>query len=85
MNITNNDPEQKCGARTKSGGICESPPETGKKRCRLHGGAPGSGGTLGNKNAWKHGLYSKDGIEERRTVQAYLKEMQDMVKQLSAL
>ena len=74
-----------CGAKTRRGGICENPPERGKNRCRLHGGAPGSGAPIGNQNRLKHGLYSASAVEERRTLQAYLKEMSDMVKQISAL
>ena len=35
----------------------------GRRRCRMHGGAPGSGGQPGNRNAWRHGEYSS----ERRT------------------
>jgi hypothetical protein len=84
MNITNNDPEQICGARTKTGALCTNPPEKGKRRCWIHGGAPGSGGTIGNKNAWKHGLYSASAVAERHALQAYVKEMSDMVKQFSA-
>jgi periplasmic glucans biosynthesis protein len=34
---------RQCGARTKSGKPCRSPATT-KGRCRLHGGASGSGG-----------------------------------------
>jgi hypothetical protein len=38
----------RCGARTKSGSPCQSPAMMkGRKRCRLHGGAKGSGGPLG--------------------------------------
>ena len=33
----------RCGAKTRSGGACRSPAVHGKKRCRMHGGAPGSG------------------------------------------
>jgi hypothetical protein len=32
----------------------------------MRGGAPGSGAPHGNKNALKHGLYTRDAIEERR-------------------
>lgn len=74
-----------CGSRTRSGGLCENSPEAGRKRCRLHGGAPGSGAPIGNKNALKHGLFSASGISERRTLKAYLKEMQEMVKGYSGL
>jgi hypothetical protein len=77
--------ENICGAKTRLGGICENPPEIGKKRCRLHGGATGSGAPIGNQNRLKHGLYCASAVAERRTLQAYLKEMQDMVKQCSGL
>ena len=32
-----------CGARTRSGAPCKSAPVTGRQRCRMHGGADGSG------------------------------------------
>ena len=32
-----------CGARTRSGQPCKSAPVTGRRRCRMHGGAVGSG------------------------------------------
>ena len=73
-----------CGAKTKIG-PCENPPETGKKRCFQHGCAPGAGAPFGNRNALKHGMYSASAVAERRTLQAYLKEMTDMVKQIAAL
>jgi hypothetical protein len=49
----------RCGARTRSGGYCQSPAVQGKHRCRMHGGAAGSGAPLGNKNAFKHGVYTQ--------------------------
>ena len=33
----------RCGAKTRSGNACRSPAVRGKKRCRMHGGALGSG------------------------------------------
>jgi hypothetical protein len=39
---------RQCGARTKSGRLCRSP-ATKKGRCRLHGGARGSGGPSGER------------------------------------
>ncbi|HEX7562110.1 MAG TPA: HGGxSTG domain-containing protein [Bradyrhizobium sp.] len=56
----------RCGARTRSGMPCRSPAVEGKKRCRMHGGAPGSGAPRGNKNAVKHGLYTREAIAQRR-------------------
>lgn len=50
---------KKCHAKTRAGMLCNSYPVTGKTRCRLHGGAEGSGAPIGNSNALKHGFYSK--------------------------
>src|SRR5947208_8674569 len=64
----------RCGAKTHSGGACRSPAVHGKKRCRMHGGAPGSGAPKANRNARKHGMFTGEAIEERRQVQALLGE-----------
>jgi hypothetical protein len=64
----------RCGAKTRSGGACRSPAVHGKKRCRMHGGARGSGAPRANRNARKHGLFTRDAIAERRQVQALLSE-----------
>jgi len=40
--------------------LCRSPAVRGKKRCRMHGGAPGSGPPRGNRNARKHALFTKE-------------------------
>ena len=68
----------RCGARTRSGRPCGSPAVGGNKRCRMHGGAPGSGAPRGNKNALKHGLYTREAITQRRQVR-------DMIRQSRAL
>ncbi len=65
---------QRCGARTRSGKACNSPAVSGKKRCRMHGGAFGSGAPRGNTNALKHGLYTRQAIAERRQLRALLKQ-----------
>jgi hypothetical protein len=39
-----------CGARTRSGLSCRRPRAPGRSRCRLHGGAPGSGAPPGERN-----------------------------------
>jgi hypothetical protein len=62
-----------CGAKNRDGTTCINLPEPGKSRCRLHGGAPGAGAPLGNKNAEKHGLYSREMKELRRSVKKLLK------------
>jgi hypothetical protein len=62
----------RCGAKIRSGGLCRSPAVCGRKRCRMHGGAPGSGPPRGNHNARKHGLFTRDAIAERKRIQALL-------------
>lgn len=64
----------RCGAKTRSGAPCRSPIVQGKKRCRMHGGAPGSGAPKGNKNALKHGFYTREAIAERKRIGQLIKE-----------
>lgn len=47
----------RCNAKTKNnhGKPCLCPAVRGRQRCRLHGGAVGSGAPLGNSNALTHG------------------------------
>ena len=54
-----------CGAKTRKGTPCKSPAVHGKNRCRMHGGAAGSGAPLGNKNGLKHGFYTREAMAER--------------------
>ena len=63
----------RCGARTRSGHPCRSPPMRGKRRCRMHGGAAGSGAPIGNKNALRHGHYTAEAIAERRGLAALIR------------
>jgi hypothetical protein len=69
----------RCGAKTRSGGACRSPAVHGKKRCRMHGGAPGSGTPRSNQNARKHGLFTTDAIAERRQIRALLGEARKLL------
>jgi len=54
----------RCGAKIRPGRPCKSPSVLGKKRCRMHGGALGSGAPRGNKNALKHGRFTPEAIAE---------------------
>jgi hypothetical protein len=64
---------RQCGARTKSGKPCRSP-ATKKGRCRLHGGASGSGGPPGKRNGqYRHGERTKAAIAEQQKFSALLK------------
>jgi uncharacterized protein YjcR len=69
----------RCGARTRSGKPCQSPAVQGKKRCRMHGGAPGSGAPRGNKNAVKHGLYTREAIAQRRQLAELVRQSRKLL------
>ena len=72
----------RCGAKARSGGACRSPAVHGKKRCRMHGGAQGSGAPRANRNARKHGLFTGDAIAERRQIQALLGEARKLLEEM---
>jgi hypothetical protein len=63
----------RCRARTRCGTPCRQPAVSGKARCRMHGGAEGSGGQSGNHNALKHGRYTAKAIAQRREVAALIR------------
>ena len=73
---------RRCGAKTRSGEPCRAPAARGKKRCRMHGGAPGTGAPRGNKNARTHGRYTREAIEERRRLQALLRQSRKLTQQI---
>ena len=62
----------RCGAKTRTSDACRAPAVHGKQRCRMHGGAPGSGAPPANQNARKHGLFTADAIAERQQIRALL-------------
>ena len=67
---------RRCGAKTRSGRPCMSPAVAGKKRCRMHGGASGSGAPKGNQNALKSGFFTRQAIEERKKIRTLLRNAQ---------
>jgi uncharacterized protein YjcR len=71
---------QRCGAKTRTGGSCKSPAVHGKKRCRMHGGAPGSGAPKENKNALKHGLFTRQAIEQRRQLRELFQQSKKLLR-----
>jgi hypothetical protein len=70
----------RCGAKTRQGTPCRAPAVAGKKRCRMHGGATGSGAPSNNQNALKHGLYTRRAIAERAALQTLLREAQETLE-----
>jgi hypothetical protein len=71
----------RCGARTRDGHACRSPAVRGKNRCRMHGGAPGSGAPRRNKNALKSGFYTREEIEQRRRIQHLIRQSRKFLSQ----
>ncbi|MCX7313612.1 MAG: hypothetical protein NTV56_18265 [Alphaproteobacteria bacterium] len=72
----------RCGAKTRSGRPCQSPAVQGKERCRMHGGAPGSGAPQGNKNALKHGLYTREAIADRRSLRSLMRQSRQLLQDI---
>ena len=72
----------RCGARTRCGGACRSPAVRGRKRCRMHGGAPGSGAPRANQNARKHGRFTRDAVAERRRIRELLVEARKLLEEM---
>jgi uncharacterized protein YjcR len=69
---------RRCGARTRSGNRCQSPAMR-NGRCRMHGGlSPGA--PKGNKNAFKHGRYTAEAIENRREIVALVRAMNALAR-----
>jgi hypothetical protein len=48
----------------------------------MHGGASGSGAPVGNRNAWKHGLYSAKQIAWRCYLRDLLREERRLIESL---
>jgi hypothetical protein len=68
------------GAKTRSGKPRMFPAVSGKRRCRMHGGAPGSGAPLDNRNALKHGCIRAKPIEERRQMRALMRQARMLIQ-----
>ena len=72
----------RCGARTRHDEACRSPAVHGRQRCRMHGGAEGSGAPRANQNARKHGVFTAAAITERKQIQALLGEARKLLEEM---
>ncbi len=70
---------QRCGARTRSGGVCRQPAMK-NGRCRLHGGKSLSGKAHGR---YKHGQWAKEAIEQRQGFAALLRQTKQLLREHS--
>ena len=48
----------------------------------MHGGAAGSGAPVGNQNALKHGMYSRDTLEFKKHIRTLLRDGRDAIEKL---
>ena len=48
----------------------------------MHGGATGSGAPIGNKNAFKTGIYTAEANDTRKTVRALLNASRELIDKL---
>jgi hypothetical protein len=70
-----------CGARTRAGRPCRQAAVTGRARCRMHGGAKGSGGPRGYRNGnFKHGIWTRESVEERGAVRQQIRQIKQLLR-----
>jgi hypothetical protein len=69
----------RCGARTRRGTACRAPAVAEKRRCRMHGGAKGSGAPKGNRNALKHGGFTKEALAELAELRGLIAEFKKVI------
>jgi hypothetical protein len=71
----------RCGAKTRAGGQCRQAAVRGRSRCRMHGGARGSGGPRGERNGnFKNGLWMRENIEDRKRMRERLSEVRALLR-----
>jgi glucans biosynthesis protein len=72
---------QRCGARTRAGHPCKQAAVRGRARCRMHGGARGSGGPRGDHNGnFKQGLWTNEAVATRKAVRAKIREIKALLQ-----
>jgi hypothetical protein len=70
-------------AQTRRGTPCQSPAVAGKTRCRMHGGAAGSGAQKGRRNGkYRHGGFTTEAIDERRRLAALIRDSRVFLSRL---
>ncbi len=69
----------RCSATSKrTGKPCRAPAVKGWAVCRFHGAR--GGGPEGNRNGrYRHGLYTKEAVEERRLLRELLRQSREAI------
>jgi hypothetical protein len=58
-----------------TGRPCQSPAVSGRSRCRMRGGARGSGGPRGERNGnFRHGYFTAENVAERKAVREVVRQ-----------
>ncbi len=71
----------RCGAKTRAGHPCRQAAVRGRRRCRMHGGANGSGGPPGERNGnFKRGTYTRDAKALRMVTRAKVREIRALIQ-----
>ena len=79
--LSNMSKAPRCGAKTRAGHPCRQAAVRDRSRCRMHGGAKGSGGPRGNRNGnFKHGLYTRENQSIRRVMRAKVREIKALIQ-----
>jgi len=74
---------RRCEARTRAGHPCRQAAVTGRARCRMHGGATGSGGPKGQRNGnFKYGIWTRESVERRRRLRAQIREIRGLLRSI---
>jgi len=76
---------RRCGALTRSGGLCRAPAVKDKLRCRKHGGADNVGAPKGNRNARKRGLYAAAERAEHRRIMDFVRDCNRVLEEIDKL
>jgi hypothetical protein len=79
--LTNLAKARRCGAKTRAGHPCRQAAVRERGRCRMHGGAKGSGGPRGNRNGnFRHRLYTHETETLRKVMRAKVREIKALVQ-----
>ena len=75
----------RCGAKTKNnhGKPCQCPAVRGKSRCRIHGGAKGSGAPKKNLNALKHGDTTTEAKAFKLEIKQAIKKSKKLIQSIT--
>jgi len=79
--LTNLAKARRCGAKTRAGHPCRQAAVRDRSRCRMHGGAKGSGGPRSMRNGnFKHGLHTREAKSIHRSLRTKILEIRELLQ-----